>query len=149
MPIIEFPFKVVPDTSVLIPFINQGISHPGIETTRQSPLFYMSAVVFEELYAGAVDAATIKLLDKMYDTFDKLGRLIVPSASDWQKAGKLLAKMGKKYGFEMKFRARIQNDVLIALDARSIGASVITNNIHDFRKIREFLDFKLFEIKEN
>jgi predicted nucleic acid-binding protein len=35
------------------------------------------------------------------------------------------------------------NDVLIALSARSLGASVVTSNARDFAAIREVRPFKL------
>ena len=136
--------KVILDTSIYIPFINAGISHPIFELGYETPLLYMSAVVIEELYAGASDTNTIKLLDRLYGTFENLSRLIVPESSDWQKAGKVIAKLGRKYGFEEKFLTKITNDVLIALSARKIGAVVVTNNMRDFLRIKEFVDFKIY-----
>ena len=96
----ESQVKVIFDTSIYIPFINRGIAYPSFEFGVVKPLFYMSAVVIEELYAGAFDKVSIRLLDKLYETFYSLGRLIIPQASDWQKAGKVVAKLGQKYGFE-------------------------------------------------
>ncbi len=136
--------KVILDTSIYIPFINAGISHPILELEYETPLFYMSAVVIEELYAGASDNTTIKLLDRLYRTFEDLGRLIAPDASDWKKTGKVIAKLGQKYRFEEKFLTNITNDILIALSARKIGAVVVTNNMRDFLKIKEFVDFKVY-----
>ncbi len=139
----EQPHKLLLDTSVYIPFINRGIAHPVLEYGAGNPLFYMSAVVLEELYAGAQDPVSIKLLDRLYDTFTKANRLVVPIASDWQRAGKVVAQFERKYGFEEKFLARITHDILIALCARRIGATIVTNNVKDFRRIREFVDFKM------
>lgn len=137
--------KVILDTSIYSPFINAGISHPILELEYGTPLLYMTAVVIEELYAGASDNTTIKLLDRLYGTFEDLGRLIAPDASDWKKTGKIIAKLGQKYGFGEKFLSRIANDVLIALSARKIGAVVVTNNMRDFLRIKEFVDFKIYE----
>jgi hypothetical protein len=104
----------------------------------------MSAVVIEKLYAGASDNNTIKLLDRLYGTFEDPGRLIAPDASDWQKTGKVIARLGQKYGFEKNFLSRMTNDVLITLSARKNGAVVITHNKRDFLKIKEFVDFKVY-----
>ena len=123
---------------------NKGITHPVLDAQMGRPLLYMLAVVMEELYAGAFDKTSIKLLDKMFETFDKLDRIVVPDANDWQRAGKVIAQLGGKYGFEDIFLARITNDALIALSARRIGAFVVTHNIKDFQRIREFVDFKLY-----
>lgn len=135
--------KAILDTSVLIPFINQGVAHPVLDIDIGKPLLHLSAVVAAELYAGAFDIQTIKLLDKIYKTFHDAQRIIIPSASVWQTAGKVVAKLGGKYGFDDKFLSRIQNDVLIALSARQIGAFVITNNTKDFLRIKEFVNFNL------
>ncbi len=140
----EHPVKLLLDTSIYIPFINQGIAHPTIEIRQGRPLIYMSAVVMEELYAGALDVSSSKLLDKMHDTFSSMGRLIVPDALDWQKTGKVVAQLGKKYGFEKLFLSRITNDILIAATARKIGAVVVTHNQKDFLKIQEYIDFEIY-----
>jgi len=103
----------------------------------------MSAVVVEELYAGALDAPSVKLIDKLFDAYANIGRLITPDAAYWQKTGKIVAKLGQTYGFERKFLARITHDILIALTARKIGARVVTGNTRDFIRIHEFVDFKM------
>jgi tRNA(fMet)-specific endonuclease VapC len=140
----EHPVKLIFDTSIYIPFINQGIAHPIIETHQGRPLIYMSAVVLEELYAGALDIRSVKLLDKMYDAFSEMNRLIIPDAADWRKAGIVIARLGNKYGFEQLYLSRLTNDVLIAATARKMGAVVVTNNKKDFLRIQEYIDFKVY-----
>ncbi|MBI5739389.1 MAG: PIN domain-containing protein [Nitrospirae bacterium] len=135
--------KAILDTSILIPFINRGIAHPVLDIDIGKPLLHLSAVVAAELYAGAFDGHTIKLLDKLYKTFHDVNRIIIPSSSDWQTAGKVIAKLGGKHGYEDKFLSKIQNDILIALSARQIGAFVVTNNTKDFLRIKEFVNFNL------
>ena len=138
------PVKVILDTSIYIPFINDGIENPVIDLRSRKPLSYLCAVVIEELYAGAHDKTSINLLDRLYETFNKIGRLIVPEAADWQRTGKVIAKLGNKYGFEEKFLSKITNDVLIALSAGKIGAMIVTKNTMDFIRIKEFVDFKIY-----
>jgi predicted nucleic acid-binding protein len=139
------PLKLLPDTSIYIPFINKEIANPILSPGPERSLLFMSAVVLEELYAVAHDLASIKLLDKLYDVFISANRLVVPDGSDWQKAGKIIAQLERKYRFEEKYLARIANDILIALCARRIGATVVTNNTKDFLRIREFVNYKLAE----
>jgi predicted nucleic acid-binding protein len=140
----EHPVKFILDTSIYIPFINQGIAHPIIESHQVRPLIYMSAVVLEELYAGALDIHSVKLLDKMYDTFSRMSRLITPDAVDWQKTGTVVAQLGNKYGYESLYLSRLTNDVLIAATARKIGAVVATYNKKDFFRIQEYIHFKIY-----
>lgn len=140
----EYPLKAICDTSVYIPFINQGIMHPVFSDESVRPVLYMSAVVLSELYAGAHDSQSIKLLDKLCQTFHNVARLITPDEGDWQKTGGIVARLKIKYGFETKYIARIQNDILIARSARKLGAFVVTRNEKDFRRIQEFTDFRIY-----
>ncbi len=140
----EYPLRAVCDTSVYIPFINQGTAHPVFTEKPFSPVLYMSAVVLSELYAGAHDQLSIKLLDKLSRIFQDVGRLIAPADSDWRQTGSIIAKLRKKYGYETRYLSRIQNDILIACSARRIGAFVFTLNERDFQRIREFMDFHIY-----
>lgn len=81
----------------------------------------------------------------MYDTFSSLNRLIIPDAADWQKTGKVVAQLGKKHGFEDIFLSRITNDILLAASARKIGGAIVTNNLMDFQRIQEYVDFKVYK----
>ncbi len=140
----DYQIKAILDTSVYIPFLRDGIIHPKFPEDFLNPLLFMSSVVVSELYAGAHDNLTIKLLDKLYHTFQKVGRLIVPSVEDWRQAGGIIAKNGKKYGYDSTYLSRLQNDILIACSARRIGAFVLTKNEKDFLRIHEFLDFRIY-----
>jgi predicted nucleic acid-binding protein len=147
MSLAEYPLKAVCDTSIYIPFINQGIAHPVFSEKSFSPVLYMSAVVLSELYAGAHDRMSVRLLDKLYRTFQDFGRLIVPLDSDWRQTGSIIAKLRKKYGYETRYLSRLQNDILIACSAHGIGAFVFTQNEKDFQRIREFMDFHIYRQK--
>ncbi len=76
--------------------------------------------------------------------FSQMGRLIVPDAADWQKTGKVVARLGGKYGFEEMFLSKITHDILIAATARKTGAAVVTYNLKDFLRIQEYMDFKIY-----
>jgi len=105
-----------------------------------SPL-WLSAVVLEELYAGA-DAAGRKKLARFERDFEKVGRLLVPALSDWSRTGNVLAHIGEKYGFEQIGRARLTNDTLIGVSASRQGITLLTINERDFGKIAEFCPLK-------
>lgn len=103
---------------------------------RESPL-WLSSVVLEELYAGA-DRAASRILTKLEHDFELAGRMLTPNHGDWTRAGKLLAKLGKKHGYEEIGRARLVNDALIATSAARHGIIVITANSRDFARLAEF-----------
>ena len=103
---------------------------------RESPL-WLSSVVLEELYAGA-NPSDHRILEKLERDFDRAKRLLVPSLSDWTNAGKVLARLAQKYGFERIGQARLTNDALIATSAARTGITVLTTNQRDFAHLAEF-----------
>jgi predicted nucleic acid-binding protein len=103
---------------------------------QKSPL-WLSSVVLEELYAGA-DAAGSRILTKLERDFELAGRILTPNHGDWTRAGKLLARLGKKHGYEQIGQARLVNDALIATSAARTGIAVITANRRDFERLAEF-----------
>ena len=98
---------------------------------------WLSAVVLEELYAGA-NAAGRKKLIRLERDFEKIGRLLVPALSDWSRTGIVLAHIGEKYGIEQIGRARLTNDTLIGTSTSRLGITLLTINERDFGKIAEF-----------
>jgi predicted nucleic acid-binding protein len=103
---------------------------------RESPL-WLSAVVLEELYAGA-NSDDFRILEKLERDFEKAKRLLIPNLTDWTQAGKVLARLAQTYGYEQIGRARLTNDALIATSAARIGITVLTTNQRDFARLAEF-----------
>ena len=58
-------------------------------------------------------------------------------------AGDVLRRLQAERGYNIGASHSIANDVLIALSARSIGATVVTQNEADYRAIREVTPFRL------
>ena len=102
----------------------------------ESPL-WLSAVVLEELYAGA-SSTDRRILEKLERDFENANRVLVPNLSDWTNAGKILATVAQKHGYEKIGKARLTNDALIATSAARNGISVITTNPRDFALLAEF-----------
>jgi predicted nucleic acid-binding protein len=130
------------DTSVYIASLRRG--EDQIMQTRNlehgSPLC-LSAVVLEELYAGA-NVAGRRRLTRLERDFEKIGRLLVPTLSDWSRTGNVLAQIGRKYGVERIGRGRLTNDTLIGTSASRLGITLLTINERDFGKIAEFCPLK-------
>jgi predicted nucleic acid-binding protein len=130
------------DTSVYITSLRRGDDQTMQTRNLEhgSPL-WLSAVVLEELYAGA-DAAGRKKLARFERDFEKIGRLIVPSLTDWTRTGDVLAHIGAKYGYEQIGRGRLTNDTLIGASAARLGITLLTLNERDFARIAEFCPLK-------
>jgi predicted nucleic acid-binding protein len=130
------------DTSVYITSLRRG-ADPVMKTRNLEPgsPLWLSAVVLEELYAGA-DAVGRKKLTRFERDFDKVGRLLVPALSDWARTGDVLAQIGSKYGYEQIGLGRLTNDTLIGASASRLGITLLTINKRDFARIAEFCPLK-------
>lgn len=135
------------DTSVYISALRQGdasilsLRRAARTGDRQTRPLWLSVVVLEELYVGAVDAKVRRDLQRMEREFLKIGRLLVPDRRDWTSAGQILAKVGQKYGFNLVGRSRLTNDAVIAMSVAGHGFTIQTKNPGDFQRIAEFRPF--------
>ncbi len=102
---------------------------------------WLSAVVLEELYAGASDRAR-QAVERLERDFDRTKRILVPNLSDWVQAGRVLARVAAKYHYEKTGLGRLTNDALIAMSAARLGVTVVTANARDFVRLAEFRAFQ-------
>ena len=135
--------KAILDTSVYLSFLRKNVKIIDIAFLLRPTLLYMSSVVFAELYAGAKDRFTIRQLERVYRTYERLDRVAVPDKQIWHETGQVLQQFGIRHGFESIGLTRLSHDVLIALTARKLGAIVYTQNHKDFERIRAIRNFHL------
>jgi predicted nucleic acid-binding protein len=114
---------------------------PALRRIAADAPLWLSAVVLEELYAGAGDRER-RVVERLERDFDKAKRILLPNFSDWVQAGKVLARLAAKYDYEQIGQGRLTNDALIAMSAGRLGVRVITTNERDFRRIAEFRVFQ-------
>jgi len=130
------------DSSVYISGLRRG--NEAVLALRRSskdtPL-WLSAVVLEELYAGA-SGRVLQSLERMEREFDRMNRILVPNLGDWTEAGRVLARLAVRYGFEKIGQGRLANDALIAMSAARFGVTVISANERDFARLAEFREFQ-------
>jgi predicted nucleic acid-binding protein len=130
------------DSSVYVhAFHRSGDASVFFKRREQGSPLWLSSVVLEELYAGA-DSAGSRILTKLEHDFELSGRLLTPNHGDWTRAGKILAQLGRKHGYEQIGQARLANDALIATSAARHGIAVITDNARDFARLAEFCSLK-------
>jgi predicted nucleic acid-binding protein len=131
---------VLLDASIYVSALRSEGSAVALHRLTAGTLLWLSAVVLEELYAGARERHR-QVIEQWERDFDKAGRILVPNLSDWIRAGKVLRLLADKHDYEKIGRGRLTNDALIAMSAARMGIRVITANEKDFRKLAEFHDF--------
>jgi predicted nucleic acid-binding protein len=109
---------------------------------------YLSSIVVEELYAGAVDAGAVRLVERYVGALERAGRVVNPTFQDWKEAGKLVVQMTRKEPGRKSKIQQMLNDILLALSARRIGADLFTYNRDDFELIRRHKPFSLKVLME-
>jgi predicted nucleic acid-binding protein len=126
------------DASVYIRALRPG-GDPSLLSNRwtaEAPL-WLSSVVLEELYAGS-RPDNRRELERLERDFDKARRLLVPNLGDWTTAGRILAGIAEKHGYEKIGLARLTNDTLIATSAARTGIRVLTINARDYALLARF-----------
>ncbi|MBI2357953.1 MAG: PIN domain-containing protein [Deltaproteobacteria bacterium] len=133
--------RIVIDTNVYVDWLNEG-QHEAILFQREA-VKYLSAVVLMELSAGAFSARDRRLMREVTSAFAKVGRILLPTVTIYEEAGDVLRRLQESRGYTVASAYGLVNDVLIALSARSMGATVITQNERDFVAIQTIRPFKL------
>lgn len=67
-------------------------------------------------------------LHDLFRTFRRLGWLLIPSAEVYEDAGHVLRQLQAVHGYRLRQAHSLTHDVLIALSARAIGGTVVTQN---------------------
>lgn len=106
----------------------------------QSPyVVRCSSVVLHELLRGA----RTRIERKFALELARRCRVVTPTEQHWLTAAEILARLRRKEHYETTKLREVAFDVLIALSARSIGASLITTNHEDFQAIQRERSFHL------
>lgn len=133
--------RLVIDTNIYIDWFNAG-RHEDILFHGDS-VKHLSAVVLMELRAGAFTLRDRRLVQRLESAFARAGRILVPSRAVFVEAGDALRGLQANRDFHLETSHSIVNDVLIALSARSIGATVVTQNESHYRAIEAIRPFRL------
>ncbi|MEP6891686.1 MAG: PIN domain-containing protein [Nitrospirota bacterium] len=106
----------------------------------QSPyIVRCSSVVLHELLRGARPGIERRFVADLM----RRCQILTPTESHWLQAADVLSAVRRHEQHDTTKIRELAFDVLIALTARSIGATVITCNETDFQVIRRHLSFPL------
>jgi len=133
---------VVFDTNVYVAALREGLGGASFGRLQEAaPRTFLASVVSAELRAGALDDAGRTVVIGLARRFERLGRVVVPTAAAWNDVGDVLARIARREpAFRMKVRG-LWNDALIALSVRQIGATLVTENVRDFALLRRYVRF--------
>jgi len=125
--------KVLLDTNVLIDFLRAGMHAEWVLGGHGAVVRFISAITLLELRLGADTPKRSKAVEHLRQAFQSERTLGLPPFI-LDHAGRLFRTM---YGDASGLRDRLgpMNDLLLALTAREIGATIVTSNLLDFRRI--------------
>lgn len=128
--------KVILDTNIFVDYLREELYAEWVFGRVGAIIRFLSSVVLMELRLGAHTPRRNRAVDQIQAAFPA-GRLIAPAPPLFDHAGQLFRML---YGDGSGLRDRLGaiDDLLIALTARHIGATVITNNV-EFRRIADRL----------
>jgi predicted nucleic acid-binding protein len=133
------------DTDLYIDLIQSRTTLPFIREIydKDAPGIYFSSVVAQELLAGARTLAARKRVEILFRPFERVGRVVTPTHSHWKDAGLIIAQVLRdRPDLRNKLQALV-NDCLLALSARSLGATLYTRNRDDFTLLQSRRSFSL------
>jgi predicted nucleic acid-binding protein len=125
------------DTCVIIDDLRSG--RHSLRIAELKGVLRISSVVLAELWRGATSPVDHKILQAL----ERNHPIFTPTEKNWLESGLILSAIREDKGFEPAKLRNLHFDVLIALTARSHGATLITSNRADFELIRSYRAFEL------
>ena len=131
--------RVLLDTNVYVDWLNTGLR----EAVVVGPGFvrHLSTVVLMELEVGATTPAAKRAVKQLAVAFERADRIATPSPNAWRTASRVLRGL-RDQGREIR-RSSLVHDVMIALTARDLGATLLTHDASDYAAIRRHVDFSM------
>lgn len=127
------------DTNIYIGDLSDTIPETQTQLWRNQYVIRLSPIVHHELLRGAKEKRWVDEIKQ------KTVMTPAPTANMWEKSAEVLRELVIKFGLnEQMFR--LQNDVLLALTARHVGALVISQDKH-FLEIAKIIPFHLLHYR--
>ena len=103
---------------------------------RALPFTYLSAVVMQELAAGARTAEASRDLQRgVFDPFERRQRVFAPSSVAFAESGRVFGAIAAREGWhQLDEKPSLLNDALIATSCRERGITLITKD-GDFKRL--------------
>jgi predicted nucleic acid-binding protein len=103
---------------------------------RALPFTYLSAVVMQELAAGARTSRGARAVERgVFVPFQRRRRVFAPSSAAFVESGRVIATLAARDGWQLvDEKPSLVNDALIAVSCREFGVTLITKD-GDFKRL--------------
>ncbi len=128
---------VVFDTSVLISLINEKkFESQFLEWIEKSSVF-VSIVTANELLRGCHDGVSRRIVREFLKVLDD--RVVTPTRDHWMECAEISEQLLREQKRTKLNVLLMQNDLLIALAARQLGARLVTSDRKDFMILKGYV----------
>ena len=131
--------KYVLDTNLFIEGFRDVAANAALQRFHLlfAPFEYLSAVVAQELLAGAGTPADRRKLERhVLGVYARRRRIVTPSQRAWERSGVVLGALARREGLELRRVSKVfGNDILLALSCREARMVLVTDNERDFARI--------------
>jgi predicted nucleic acid-binding protein len=138
--------KYVLDTNLYVQAFRseEGARQLGEYYAAFTPGTYLSSIVLHELLVGAnTEAKHRTIMEILGLPLGRAGRVLTPTHAAWVKSAEALARMARREKRDLRSVPKsLVNDYLLAASCREAGATLITDNIADFKVARRYLRFE-------
>lgn len=133
------------DSNVYINLLREPTYQKRIETVLHGGFLYVvNKIVLVELWAGTKTQTEENILTQHQKAFPLIGM----KDDQFVTAGQIMSQMQKKSRLEPSSRRRMTWDLLIALSAIENNALLMTENISDFKRIQNWIDFEFMTVPD-
>ena len=134
--------KYTLDTNIFIDGFRSEEAQAEVFTflNRALPFTYLSAVVMQELAAGARSAQAAREVQRgVFEPFERRRRVFGPSSAAFAESGRVLAAVAASEGWpRLDEKPSLPNDALIAASCREQGITLVTRD-GDFKRLAPFV----------
>jgi predicted nucleic acid-binding protein len=134
--------KVALDTNIFIDGFRNKDAQADVFAflNRALPFTYLSAVVIQELAAGARTAQAAREVQRgVFEPFERRRRVFAPSGTAFVESSRIMAALAAREGWRVfDENPSLLNDALLAASCREQGIMLITKD-GDFKRLSPFV----------
>ena len=122
--------KFALDTNVFIDAVRDEAFADALAVFLEQalPTTFLSAVVVQELAAGARTSKQVRVLESsIFRPFERRNRIFAPSTLAFRESGRLLAELARREGWP-RMNSSLANDALLAASCREHGFTLVTSD---------------------